>query len=90
MFDFTIFFDNTKSAKGVCRRLKKSCIVSYFDQQNTLQRSTSGNFGKSGVLNAWYTCGVNGSVEKSWSWETEVKVTSGRLTRTFVRRGADH
>ena len=87
MFDFTIFFDNTKSAKGVCRRLKKSCIVSYFDQQSTLQRSTSG---KSGVLNASYTCGVNGSVEKSWSWETEVKVTSGRLTCTFVSRGADH
>ena len=54
VFDFTIFFDNTKSAKGVCRRLKKSCIVSYFDQQNTLQRST---FAKSGVLNAVYTCG---------------------------------
>ena len=58
-------------------------------QQNTLQRSTSTS-GKSGVLNALYTSGVNGSVEKSWSWETEVKVTSGRQTCTFVRRGADH
>ena len=66
---------------------RKAVSYPYFDQQNTLQRSTSG---KSGVLNAFYTFGVNGSVEKSWSWETEVKVTSGRQTSTFVRRGADH